>query len=118
MALVEIPLGVAMFSNGASTFTATVLVDETDIDPTGDPVFDATFEGPITVIVVGPGAFRVDIWRTPYQDGNAVWRSSESQFPGGITDGDAPADDPLLINTGGPVQSLDDVVWNIQARGQ
>ncbi len=120
MAIVDYPLGTVRFNDSETVITATVPLDDALFvvgDLPGDliPTRDATFEGPITGTITGPGRFKVEIWRgTDHADGKNPWRTSESQFPGGITE----ADSPIVINTGGPVKRMDDVTWEITAAGQ
>ena len=95
--------------------TATVPIDESDIDAEGNPDPDATFEGPITVTIDGPGAAEALIWRGDDgpDSGRNPWRTSVSQYPDGLTAGDS----PLVIATGGPVKKLSDVSWSLSFWG-
>ena len=115
MAIVDFTLGVHVL--GATRVSATVPIDDATIDPdTGNPAPDVDFEGPITLIIEGPGRVILEVWRIEDgpDSGRNPWRSSLGQFPDGMTE----ADSPFIIPTGGAVQSLDDIpswrttVWN------
>ncbi len=91
--------------------TATVPVDDSDIDAEGNIDPDARFEGPISITLSGPGAASVSVWQGDDgpDSGRNPWRTSESQYPGGITEDDS----PIVVPTGGPVKKLSDVSWSL-----
>ncbi len=108
MAIVDLTLGVHVL--GLTRVSATVPIDDATIDPdTGNPAPDVEFEGPITVTITGPGRVVIDVWRGDGgpDSGRNPWRTSESSFPGGLTEDDS----PQTIATGGPVKKLDDISW-------
>jgi hypothetical protein len=112
MPVVDYPLGRAEFNNATTVMSASVPIDDADIDPvTGDPDPDAVFQGDIVVTVTGPGFMDVCIWRGADQT-KPAWRDSRNQYPAGIT----AADSTLTFNTGGPVKKLSDISWVITAR--
>lgn len=121
MALVDYSLGTVRLDDGATVITATVPLDDSlfvaDELPGDDPIPTraAEFEGPITVTITGLGSVVLQVWRgTGHADGRNPWRTSESLFPGGMTE----ADSPLVIATGGPVKKMDDVSWELSTAGQ
>ena len=86
--------------------TATVKFDEGDIDAEGNPDPDAEFESDITVILDGPGAASLFVWRGEDgpDSGRNPWRTLE-----GLTADDS----PLAIPTGGSVKKLSDVSYSL-----
>ena len=112
MPLVDYPLGRSEFCNGATVISATVPIDDGNIDPvTGDADPDTAFEGDIIVTITGPGIVFVDIWRGTDQTKNP-WRTTRSRYPDGM-----PAGPPLGFPTGGPVKKLSDITWQTSAQG-
>lgn len=116
MALVTVPFSAGTMHDGATVVSATIVVDDSDLDPEGSPVFDAKLEGPFTVTVTGPGYAVIDLYRgaTDRSSGRDPWRTSELLFPDGITE----ADSPFEIRTGGPVKFLNAVFAYVKVSGQ
>jgi hypothetical protein len=114
MAIVDFPVGRAEFNNGATVMSATVPLDEADIDPvTGDPYPDARFQGNVTIVVTGPGRFDVSIWRGTDQTRDP-WKTSKGLYPYGV----AASDSPVSIRLGGPVKQWDAATWAVTARNR
>jgi len=113
MATVDFPLSYGTFDNGATVVSATVPIDDTDLDPvTGDPDPDTLFLGDIVATITGPGCIFVDIWRGADQT-KPAWRTTRSQYPDGLV----AADSPVIFPTGGPVRKLSDISWLVSAQG-
>ncbi len=105
MALVDHPLAVCGHAS------ATVPIDDSQIDVDGHAFPDADLEGPFTLVMDGPGGCHIFIWRglDGPDSGRNPWRDSLSLYPDGIT----AAVSPVIIASGGPVKQLDDVSWAV-----